>query len=124
MFHISAHGDGTGAGVHASVRAFTFSKIFSETAWPTKARFYMKRLYDGGTNAGRMTNMTAMPIYDKNPPKIFFSGIGEAISTKPCMKHRLLKYYNVYINHDPAMTLTYFTARSTQVAYENNGVNC
>ena len=28
------------------------------------------------------------------------------------MKLLLLKYYNVYINHDPVMTLTYFTARS------------
>ena len=28
------------------------------------------------------------------------------------MKHLWLKYYNVYINHDPAMTLTYLTARS------------
>ena len=28
------------------------------------------------------------------------------------MKHLWLKYYNVYINHDPAMTLTYFTASS------------
>ena len=26
-------------------------------------------------------------------------------------------YYNVYINHDPVMTLTYFKARSTWVAY-------
>ena len=24
------------------------------------------------------------------------------------MKHRWLKYYNVYINHDPVMTLTFF----------------
>ena len=33
------------------------------------------------------------------------------------MKHRWLKYYNVYINHDPVMTLTKFMARSTWVAY-------
>ena len=33
------------------------------------------------------------------------------------MKHRWLKYYNVYINHDPVMTLTYFTTTSTWVAY-------
>ena len=31
------------------------------------------------------------------------------------MKHLLLKYYNVYINHDPVMTLTQFMARSTWV---------
>ena len=33
------------------------------------------------------------------------------------MKHLSHKYYNVYINHDPVMTLTYFRARSTWVAY-------
>ena len=33
------------------------------------------------------------------------------------VKHRWLKYCNVYINHDPVMTLTQFMARSTRVAY-------
>ena len=33
------------------------------------------------------------------------------------MKHRWLKYSNVYINHDPVMTLTKFMARSQWVAY-------
>ena len=33
------------------------------------------------------------------------------------MKHQWLKYSNVYINHDPVMTLTKFMARSTWVAY-------
>ena len=32
------------------------------------------------------------------------------------MKHRWLKYFNVYINHDHVMTLTKFMARSTWVA--------
>ena len=49
-----------------------FSKIFSsETAWPTKAKFYIKHLWEGGTsvyirNPGHMTKMAAMPIYGKN----------------------------------------------------------
>ena len=63
-------------------------------------------------NPGHMTKMAAMPIYGKNPFKIFFSGTGGP-STKLGMKHQWLKYYNVYINHDPVMTLTYFTTRST-----------
>ena len=56
-----------------------FSKIFfSETAWPIKAKFYMKHLWEGGTNVfinnpGHMTKMAAMPIYGKNPSKFFFS---------------------------------------------------
>ena len=60
-----------------------------------------------------MTKMAAMPIYGKNPSKFFFSGTTKPISTKLGMKYWWLKYYNVYINHDPVMTLTYFTARST-----------
>ena len=62
---------------------------------------------------GHMTKMAAMPIYGKNPSKIFFSGTGGTISMKLGMKYQWLKYYNVYINHDPVITLTYFTARST-----------
>ena len=64
-------------------------------------------------NPGHMTKMAAMPKYGKNPSKIFFSGTVGPISMKLGMKHRGLKHYNVYINHDPVMTLTYFMARST-----------
>ena len=76
------------------VRRPPFSKIFfSETAWPIKAKFYMKHLWEGGTNVyinnpGHMTKMAAMPIYGKNPSKIFFSGTTGPISTKHGMKHR------------------------------------
>ena len=63
-----------------------------------------------------MTKMAAMPIYGKNPSKIF-SETNRLISRKLGMKHRCLKYSNVYINHDPVMTLTKFMARSTWVAY-------
>ena len=68
-------------------------------------------------NLGHMTKMAAMPIYGKNPSKIFFSETNGLISRKLGVKHRWLKYYNVYINHDPVMTLTKFMARSTWVAY-------
>ena len=76
------------------VRRPPFSKIFfSETAWPIKAKFYMKHLWEGGTNVyinnpGHMTKMAAMPIYGKNPSKIFFSRTTGPISTKLGMKHR------------------------------------
>ena len=33
------------------------------------------------------------------------------------MKHQAMELYKVYINRDPLMTLTYFTARSTKVAH-------
>ena len=68
-------------------------------------------------NPGHMTKMASMPIYGKNPSKFFFSGTTGQISTKLDMKHRGLEYYNVFINYDLWMTLTYFTARSTLVAH-------
>ena len=75
-------------------------------------------LQEVGTNVyinipGHMTKMAAMPIFDKNPSKIFFSKTGRPISTKLGIKHLRLKYYNEYINHEPAMTLTHFMARSS-----------
>ena len=63
-----------------------------------------------------MTKMAAMPIYGKNPSEIFFSRTGGPISTKLGMEHQWLKYYNVYINQDPVMTLSFFMARSTLFA--------
>ena len=64
-----------------------------------------------------MTKMTAMPIYGNNPSKIIFSETNRLISRKLGVRHQWLKYSNVYINHDPVMTLTKFMARSTWVAY-------
>ena len=72
----------------SSVRPFTFSNIFStETAWPIKAKFYVEPPWEGGTKfyingPGHMTKMAAMPIYGKNPSKIFFSRNGRQIFTK------------------------------------------
>ena len=66
-------------------------------------------------NLGHMTKMAAMPIYGKNPSKIIFSETNRLISRKLGVRHRWLKYSNVYINHDPVMTLTKFMARSTWV---------
>ena len=73
---------------------------------------------------GHMTKMAAMPIYGKNPSKIFFSGTGGPISTKLGMKHQWLKYYNVYINHDPVMTLTYLRQGQHRLPMPLNGDNC
>ena len=68
-------------------------------------------------NPGHIIKMAAMPIYGKNPSKFFFSGTTGPISMKHGighgMRHQGLEYYNVFINHDLWMTLTYFTARST-----------
>ena len=64
-----------------------FSNVFSsETAWPIKAKIYVEPPWEGGTKVyingpGHMTKMAAMPIYGKNPSKIF-SRTGGLIFTK------------------------------------------
>ena len=70
---------------------------------------------------GHMTKMAAVPIYGKNPSKIFFSRTGGSISKKLGMKHRWLKHYNVYINHDPVMTLT-FSYGKVNIRCQCNGI--
>ena len=46
-------------------------------------------------NPGHMTKMATMPIYGKNPSKIF-SGTDGLISTKHGMKHCCFKHYNAF----------------------------
>ena len=48
-----------------------FSNVFSETAWPIQAKFYVEPPWEGGTKVyingpGHMTKMVAMPKYGKN----------------------------------------------------------
>ena len=99
------------------------SNIFStETAWPIKAKFYVKPPWKGGTNfyingPGHMTKMSTMPIYSKKTLTIFCSRTGSLMILKLGMQHKGLKLYKVYINDEPGLTLTYFTARSNWVAY-------
>ena len=68
-------------------RMSTISNVFSsETAWPIKAKFFVEHPWEGGTKVyingpGHMTKMAAMPIYGKNPSKIF-SRTGGPIFTK------------------------------------------
>ena len=57
------------AGVHPSASArLPFSKIFCETTWPIKAKFYVEPPWEGGTTvfingAGHMTKIATTPIY-------------------------------------------------------------
>ena len=57
---------------------------------------------------GHMTKMAAMA---KKRLKIFFFRTRRPVILKLGMKHLGMELYKVYINHDPGMTLTYFTAR-------------
>ena len=61
---------------------------------------------------GHMTKMAAMAINTKNTKILFFRTRGPMI-LKLDMKDRVEELYKVYTNHDPGMTLTFFTARST-----------
>ena len=63
------------------------------------------------------TKMAAMPIYGKNLKKIIFSGTKGLMTFKLGMQHWVLEYYQVYLNDDLRLTLTYFTARSNLVSY-------
>ena len=85
------------AGVHPP-----FSKIFSETAWQIEAKFYVEPPLEGLTKVcingpGHITKIAART--------------GSPMILKLGMQHRGLKLYNVCINGDPGLTLTYFTAR-------------
>ena len=58
---------------------------------------------------GHMTKMAAMAINSKN----IFSRTRRPMILKLGIKHQSMELYKVYINRDPWVTLTYFTARST-----------
>ena len=66
---------------------------------------------------GNMTKMAAMAINSKNILKIFLSRSRRPMILKLGMKHQGEGLYNVYINHDLGMTLTYCMARPTQFAH-------
>ena len=97
-----------------------FSNVFSsETAWPIKAKFYVEPPWEGGTKVyingpGHMTKMAAMPIYGKNFKKnLLQNQMSYDIETCPVASGK--KLFKVYINDDPGLTLTYFTARPNLV---------
>ena len=81
----------------------------------------MELVWDWGTKVcsngpGHMTKMAAMPIYGKNLKKSS-PELKRPMTLKLGMHHRVLEYYQVCSNDDPALTLTYFMARSNMVLY-------
>ena len=85
-------------------------------------------------NPGHMTKMATMPIYGKNPSKFFFSGTPGPISAKLGVKHWGLEYYNVSINYELWMTLTFLQQGQNRLPMHFNvekllkchlkGINC
>ena len=59
-----------------------------------------------------MTKIATMPIYGKKLQKSSLEPEVLYIILKLGMQYWGLKLYKVYINDDPGLTLTYFTARS------------
>ena len=64
-----------------------------------------------------MTNMAAMPIHGKNLKKSSSLEPKRPMTMKVCMQHWVLKYFQVYSNDDPELTLTCFTLRSNLIPY-------
>ena len=60
---------------------------------------------------GHMTKMAAMAINSKTLKNLLRTR--RPIILKLGMKHQAMEFNKVYINCDPWMTLTYYTARST-----------
>ena len=101
-------------------RPSTISNVFSSsTAWPIKAKFYVDPPWKGGTKVyingpGHMTKMAAMPRYGKNLKNLLLQNqTYYDLETWHVVSG--LKLNKVYINDDPGLTLTYFTARSNLV---------
>ena len=59
----------------------------------------------------------------KQPLNIFFSRTSSPMNLKLGMQHWGLKHYKVYINDDPGLNLTYFTAMSVWSPMCLNGGN-
>ena len=100
----------------------TFSKnLLLRNPGPIEVKFHVEQPLDSETKVysrdqGHMTKMAAMPIYGKNPSKIFFSGTSGPIYPKLSMYYWRLGPIINCSNDEPGMTLTHFRPRSYLVA--------
>ena len=78
---------------------------YDKTPYDKLAKMYTKYF-------GHMTKMAAMPIYGKNPLKIFFSRTRRPVTSGLGMFHWGYGAYQVCSNDDPKLTFTYLTSRS------------
>ena len=53
-----------------------------------------------------MTKMASRPIYGKKTSKISFFGTKILMTLKFGIQHRIFKYFLIYANDDPGLTLT------------------
>ena len=85
----------------------------------------MEPFWEGRTNGpGHMTKMAAMPIYMVKIFKYLILQNQKSYDLEILHVGFGHKLYKVYINDDPGLTLTYFTARSNWVTCKLNWENC
>ena len=99
-------------GLYTCILPLFSNNFYSETAQPIQVKFYMQLPWARATiiyinGPGHMTKIAKRPMI-----------------LKLVMQHQCLKLYKVYINDDPELTLTNFTARSNLAAYVFEWVNC
>ena len=75
---------------HFVVQSIYSNLVFSQTIGPIEFKFHVKTPYDKiakiySKHLGHMTKMAAMPIYGKNPLKIFFSRTRRPMTLGPGM---------------------------------------
>ena len=92
--------------------------FLSETPWPIKGKFYVEPPSDIIYNIGLsdMTKIATIPNYVK-----ILQFVSSPELLKPGMQNRGLKLYEVHINDEPGLTLTYFMARSHWTPMPLNG---
>ena len=107
---------------HIGVPSTHQNIVSSETTRPFELKFHMKTPYDRlaktYTNCtGHMTKMATTPIYGKNPVNVFYSGTKRPMALGLGMKHLGCGPYQICINDESRLTLTYFMARSNLFPY-------
>ena len=95
--------------------------FFSETVWPIKAKLYMETSWKEGTyiykrGLGHVTRMAAMSIYGQNFKKKNLHFLEPEVLG---MDRLGLNVFKIYINDDPGLVLTHFTARFNLVKIAN-----
>ena len=97
----------------------TLLNIFSsETAGPIKVKFLWS-LHGMGEWKFVQTVQVTWPRWPPCPymVKTLKNLLRNQKTLKVGMQHQMLEYYQICLNHDPRLTLTYFTARSNFVPY-------
>ena len=57
--------------------------------------------YEWSRTPGHMTKMATVPIYGKNPVKIFFSETSRLMTLQLCIQHLRLRHKQFHTNDDP-----------------------